>query len=88
MALALCVSAAFLFAGIAERACADHVCDGDSCPVCSLCRQTDNFLRQLKNAGAHAAFPLGIRLASAFMTKQFFCSMPTSSVKLKIRMNT
>jgi hypothetical protein len=88
MALVLCAAAAFLLTGLAERACADHICDGDTCPLCSLGRLATNVSRPLKNAPPRSAFPPGIAPASLGMTKQFFYYTPASSVRLKIKMNT
>jgi hypothetical protein len=88
MALALCVSAAFLFAEIAAESHRDHICDGDSCLLCVIGQHIKNFSRQPKNLCFRAAFSVGAFLLSAFVLKRFFCYIPVSSVKLKIKMNT
>jgi hypothetical protein len=87
-ALALCIAAAFLLEGIAATFHRDHVCDEESCPLCLAKDHIKNFSRQLKGLCSHFAFPMAVFLLSFFILKQFFCYIPTSSVELKIKMNT
>jgi hypothetical protein len=88
MVLAACVAAIFLFAGIAEAPRADHVCDGESCPVCCAAQHAQNLFRQLRCVCARLALPMAVFLLSVFILKQFFYYIPVSSVALKIKMNT
>jgi hypothetical protein len=93
MALALCVALAFLLGGIAEAVHAgtahrDHACDEESCPLCLAKDHIKNFSRQLRGLCSPIAFPMAVFLLSFFILKQFFYYMPTSSVELKIKMNT
>ncbi|MDR0597888.1 MAG: hypothetical protein LBG14_05215 [Treponema sp.] len=85
---AACIAGAFLFADIAAESHRDHICDGESCPLCVIGRHIKNFSRQPKNLCFRPAFSAGAFLLSAFVLKRFFCSIPVSSVKLKIKMNT
>jgi hypothetical protein len=66
----------------------DHVCDEESCPLCLVNEHIKNYSRQLRGLCAHSAFPMAVFLLSFFILKQFFCYIPTSSVELKIKMNT
>jgi hypothetical protein len=88
MALAACVAAALLFAGIAASPRADHVCDGESCPLCLIAQHAQNLYRQLKGACVRFALPLAVFLLSLYILKQFFSYIPASSVALKIKLNT
>jgi hypothetical protein len=88
MVLAVCVVAAFLFLGIAAAPHTDHVCDGESCPVCVIAQHAKNISRQLKGVCARFVLSLAVFLPSLFILKQFFYYTPVSSVALKIKMNT
>jgi hypothetical protein len=88
MVFAACILMSFLLEGAEAASHADHVCDGDSCPVCLVDQHIKNFSRQLKYLCARFVFSLGVFLLSPFIFKQIFCYMPISSVKLKIKMNT
>jgi hypothetical protein len=87
-ALALCVALAFLLESQAAAFHSDHICDEESCPLCMVNDHIKNFSRQLKSLCSHFAFPMTVFLLSFFILKQFFCYILTSSVKLKIKMNT
>jgi hypothetical protein len=87
IAFALCVALAFLFEGIAAASHADHAGGEDSCPLCLVSQHIKNFPRPFRNLCSHLAVPLGVFLLSAFVFRQFFCYIPVSSVKLKIKMN-
>jgi hypothetical protein len=88
LAFAACIAAALLFSEIAAESRRDHVCEGESCPLCVISQHIKKFSRQPKNFCSHSAFSMGAFLLSAFVLKQFFCYIPVSSVKLKIKMNT
>jgi hypothetical protein len=88
MAFAVCVAAAFLFAGIETSSHADHPYDEESCPICLIAQHAQNLSRQLKVVCVRLALPATVFLLSLFIFKQFFYYIPVSSVALKIKMNT
>jgi hypothetical protein len=93
MAFAICIAMTFLLEGIAAAFHAEashraHVCEEESCPLCLANEHIRNFSRQFKSLCSHFVFPMAVFLLSFFTLKQFFCYIPTSSVKLKIKMNT
>jgi hypothetical protein len=77
-----------LFSGIFAAVHSDHDCPGEGCPVCLQIQGAVNFLRQCKSAAFHDAFSQGAFLAVIFILRSaVFCFIPSSSVRLKVKMN-
>jgi hypothetical protein len=85
---ALFITAALLFGGTLGASHDDHDHEEDDCFVCIVLQHLENSTRQLKTPPPQIALVPGAGSPPAPVQEQLLCSIPTSSVKLKIRMNT
>ena len=88
LGLSLCFITTAMVAETIVAVNADHDCLGESCPVCVMVQQAENFSRQFKYAAFDSGFSTtGIIPARAVLSFAVFSPVPLSSVRLKVKMN-